>query len=263
MRRQQSNHGFTLIEISIVLVIIGLIVGGVLAGQDLIKAAQIRKIYSEYQAFDTAANTYKLKYNALAGDHANAHQFFGDACGNNTTDPDTGCNGDGDGKIGSTTAPADPFGEEAKFFEHISRAGLIAGSYDGSCVQGDGCEYNAGINVPKSTFKGAIWGLKCNSCEECDLSTILGTNNVFIFTAARRTDGDPNSAFGANYNGALTVQDMWSLDSKYDDGMPNTGRILTFGFTSTECVSGQDAIATYNLTTATEKCTAYFRMSGF
>src|SRR5579884_171721 len=66
------QRGFTLIEISIVLVIIGLIVGGVLVGQDLIRSAQVRATIAQIEKFNTAANTFKGKYGALPGDMAAA-----------------------------------------------------------------------------------------------------------------------------------------------------------------------------------------------
>ena len=57
-----KKYGFTLIELSIVIVIIGLIVGGVLVGRDLIRASQLRGLISEVEEFKTAANTFRLKY---------------------------------------------------------------------------------------------------------------------------------------------------------------------------------------------------------
>jgi prepilin-type N-terminal cleavage/methylation domain-containing protein len=72
---RQRAAGFTLIELSIVLVIIGLIVGGVLVGQDLIKYAQIRATITQIEKLNTAVNTFQLKYNALPGDIPNAGQL--------------------------------------------------------------------------------------------------------------------------------------------------------------------------------------------
>src|SRR3954466_4808654 len=61
-------QGFTLIELSIVLVIIGLIIGSVLVGQDLIEAATIRATVSQLEKYKTAVGTFRTKYNALPGD---------------------------------------------------------------------------------------------------------------------------------------------------------------------------------------------------
>src|SRR5580658_7858400 len=68
MPRREGAAGFTLIELSIVLVIIGLIVGGVLAGQDLIRAAAARAQITQIEKYNTAVNTFRGKYNALPGD---------------------------------------------------------------------------------------------------------------------------------------------------------------------------------------------------
>src|ERR1700679_178462 len=73
----KSEQGFTLIELSIVLVIIGLIVGGVLVGQDLIRAAGVRATISQVEKFNTAVNTFRGKYGYLPGDipQASVTQF--------------------------------------------------------------------------------------------------------------------------------------------------------------------------------------------
>ena len=63
-----SQQGFTLIELSIVLVIIGLIVGGVLVGRDMIQAATIRAQVAQIEKYNAAVNTFRLKYNGLPGD---------------------------------------------------------------------------------------------------------------------------------------------------------------------------------------------------
>src|SRR5665213_3036991 len=103
MQLQEHKTGFTLIELSIVLVIIGLIVGGILVGQDLIKAAEVRAQISQIEKYDQAVNTFRAKFNAIPGDMAvaTASQFGF---------TNTNCTGgvgmrDGNGLLdGSTTA---------------------------------------------------------------------------------------------------------------------------------------------------------------
>jgi prepilin-type N-terminal cleavage/methylation domain-containing protein len=63
-----TTGGFTLVELSIVLVIIGLIVGGILVGRDLIRASEVRSSVSQLEKLDTAVNAFRLKYEALPGD---------------------------------------------------------------------------------------------------------------------------------------------------------------------------------------------------
>src|SRR5665213_289434 len=97
VRQMTSNLGFTLIELSIVLVIIGLIVGGILVGQDLIKAAEVRAQISQIEKYNQAVNTFRAKFGGLPGDlpavYANQFGFIprGSGCNNGR--------GDGNGLI--------------------------------------------------------------------------------------------------------------------------------------------------------------------
>ena len=63
-----DQRGFTLVELSIVLVILGLLVGGVLSGQSLIRAAELRAVSTEHSKFVTAMNSFRDKYFAAPGD---------------------------------------------------------------------------------------------------------------------------------------------------------------------------------------------------
>lgn len=128
------RHGFTLIELSIVLVIIGLLVGGVLVGRDLIKSAEIRAQISQIEEFKTAVNTFKVKYGYLPGDMppTQASQlgfftFIGTYAGKSCTWGAGGGFGaqfgDNDGMISQE--------EFLAFWSHLSDAKLIKGSYGG------------------------------------------------------------------------------------------------------------------------------------
>ena len=70
------RKGFSLVELSIVLVILGLLVGGVLSGQSLIRAAELRAATQEYQRYYTATQTFRDKYFAIPGDFNNAQAFW-------------------------------------------------------------------------------------------------------------------------------------------------------------------------------------------
>lgn len=70
------KHGFSLVELSIVLVILGLLTGGILAGQSLIRAAELRSVSTEQSRWVTAANSFRDKYFALPGDFRDATKFW-------------------------------------------------------------------------------------------------------------------------------------------------------------------------------------------
>src|SRR4051812_21206607 len=99
IKNNTNQHGFTLIELSIVLVIIGLIVGGVLVGQDLIKAAQIRSTVGQIEKYNSAVNTFRTKYNGMPGDLQGAANYGLAATAANVATTGTG---DGNGLIESS-----------------------------------------------------------------------------------------------------------------------------------------------------------------
>jgi prepilin-type N-terminal cleavage/methylation domain-containing protein len=115
-----KQAGFTLIEIAIVLVIIGLLLGGVLKGQELIQGARVRNLISMQDGVKAAFFGFQDRFRAYPGDYANATS--------NINGMSAGENGDGDGQI--ETAGAVTAREDILAWEHLSRAGFITGSYD-------------------------------------------------------------------------------------------------------------------------------------
>src|SRR6187549_1878643 len=117
MRKTQT--GFTLIEIAIVLVIIGLLMGGVLKGQELITGARVRNIVQQQDGVKAAYFGFLDRYRALPGDYSKATTTI---TGMSTANCNSG-NGDGDGQIESANS------ENILTWEHLSKAGFINGTY--------------------------------------------------------------------------------------------------------------------------------------
>lgn len=117
---KQQQNGFTLIEISIVLVIIGLLTGAVLKGQQMIENSRYKAFVQEVDAIRAAVYTFQDRYNYLPGDYPNTN---GQLKKNDGT-PVAG--GDGDGIVEYPSTPR----EITLAFEHLIRAGLISGDPD-------------------------------------------------------------------------------------------------------------------------------------
>lgn len=232
-----EEHGYTLAEFSIVLIIIGLLVGSVIVGKDLIKSSQLRSVISDIDKFNSAANTFQSKYNCLPGDCKKASDYFGlfFSCGawNGVDDfgPNTTCNGNGDGKV-IIISPGDPsafnhwrYDESTLFWHHLMRAGLINGKYSGMW-SGNGIEDG---DVPVSKLDGA--------CYSVNSSEFSGTNDVpYQMEGQFFAIGNHMAYDGAGPGLADCVAGLYSLsatsaqwiDSKMDDGMPFTGMVQSY-----------------------------------
>ena len=120
MRKQQQ--GFTLIEIAIVLVIIGLLLGGVLKGQELIQNARVRNIIALQDGVKAAYFGFQDRYRGIPGDYT-----VGNA-GANIPNAGATCGGNSNSLIDATVGGV---GESICAWYHLSRAGFITGSYTG------------------------------------------------------------------------------------------------------------------------------------
>ena len=123
MRTQQS--GFTLVEIAIVLVIIGLLLGGVLKGQELVNNAKVKNLANDFRGISSFVYAYQDRFRALPGDDraASTHLNGGTNAANaNNTLGNARING----SWNSTTATDESF----LFWQHVRLAGLATGTTD-------------------------------------------------------------------------------------------------------------------------------------
>ncbi len=219
------KHGFSLVELSIVLVILGLLTGGILAGQNLIRAAELRSVSTEASHYITAVQTFRDKYFALPGDMPNATDFWGAAdadpttCGTTQGTGTETCNGDGDGDIdvifNSTTDSAELF----RFWQQLANAGLVEGSYTGlNGSVGNDNDANIRENVPASKLTNAGWAVRYNVGTGTGVAFAGPDGNHINFGADNGTDGNVQAAI-------LTPEEAWNIDTKMDDGKPGIGKV--------------------------------------
>lgn len=249
-------RAFSLVELSIVLVILGLLTGGILSGQSLIRAAELRSVVTEMQRYQAAIHTFTDKYFALPGDMRNATQFWGKnetACsshdGSSKADAGT-CNGNGDGLIQFSTA-AGLTSEAFQAWKQLSLAGLIEGNYTGLAGPINASDYDFGINSPVSKLSNAGWGLSYHN------NSAGGNNYSFPYNYQNSmVIGADDNTF-ADYP-VLRTDEAWNVDTKLDDGKPAYGKVHS----NTGCTNAgvnTNLAAEYLLTDSAIRCSLAFR----
>jgi prepilin-type N-terminal cleavage/methylation domain-containing protein len=242
------RHAFSLVELSIVLVIIGLLAGGILGGQALIRGAELRSVTSEQARYRTALFTFKDKYGMYPGDFSAATSVWGKD--NTNCSGDTGsvatpgtCNGNGNGWIGTAST------EMWRSWQHLALAGMVEGTYSGTSTVVNLAV--PGTNVPRGrmsntgwTWQGNIWG----GGDGCDYPQ---ADNRLVF-------GGP-AANNITMGPVLSPDEAWNIDQKTDDGLPGMGKTLTWATGCLPgCTTGNTTAATYNLASTTKSCALIF-----
>lgn len=246
--KQKSTYktGFTLVELSIVLVIIGLLVGGILVAQSLIDSARVNRIHNEITQYHIFAQQFQSRFKYLPGDYPRAFQIFGSTCGANRTNTggnsNGGCNGNGNGFI-SQNNPRETY----IFWEHLSLAGFLDEPFTGNGAApadgpgtGNSNSAVAGVNAPALQAMNAS-GIRhsypavISAAAPRAGSSSLKTNYSLAITAPSA------SSCNFNCNAVLTSKLVFPIDVKFDDGITTSGIIVSQGGTGgTDFTSGCD-----------------------
>jgi prepilin-type N-terminal cleavage/methylation domain-containing protein len=213
--RTPARAGFTLVEISIVLAIIGLVVGGIMVGADLIRAATFRAQGRQITEIQMAMHAFRMKYRYLPGDFSQAFGIWGTECGAAPAE----CNGDANGRIAETiTWPQ----EARSWWRHLELAEIY--------------------RLPESPASAEI---------ALRQSKVSPTAVMFISLAGRYPSSVPieyrnrnavtfmdSTQLGGSWTyGVLAAEAAEELDRKIDDGLASRGRFTAFNGTDGECVA--------------------------
>lgn len=190
------QQGFTLVEIAVVLVIIGLLLGGILKGQELINSAKVKNVIGDFRNTATYIYAYQDRFRALPGDDAGVANRLAGAV--RATTGGTSGNGRIDGTWNSTTATD----ETVLFWQHVRLANLASGDSRNPGAEG----VVIADWVPRNAFSGRI-GITSSS-------PLAGWGGSFFICQE-------------NLAGTFARQ----VDIAMDDGLPNTGtvRLLSGG----------------------------------
>ncbi len=200
-----AQKGFTLVELSIVLVIIGLIIGGILKGQELIGNAQIKNVASQAQSYQAATAAFRDKYGALPGDLVTANLLIPGCTVGGICAPTAATLGDG--IIGVTTAVAattvNAGVENIAFWQQLTAARFIGD------VELNTTATTYGTRFPSAATGGGFQALH-NSATGRPILRLAGTIGAV-----------------STINGALRPDQALQIDSILDDGKPNNGAVVT------------------------------------
>ena len=250
-KKVKNKRGFTLVELSIVLVIVGLLIGGILVGQSLVESAKINVFVRQIQQYDIAVNGFKTKYKCFPGDCVAISQ------------------GNGNGLIQTAAGNAAGFVQEiAKFWESLSSMNMIPEKYTSVLAYTSPSSYRRGGHGPKVALG---YNTTIYVAGVANPWSTFPNSNLYHIIQPGRTWYDTNG-----YT-SLGIMDVIAIEGKMDDGHPATGNIKAsaggypglIGFvpsyawpafdSGTTCVVNLPAPTAYNKST-TELCSITIKM---
>ncbi|HSS46365.1 MAG TPA: prepilin-type N-terminal cleavage/methylation domain-containing protein [Burkholderiales bacterium] len=223
------QSGFTLIEIAIVLVIIGLLLGGVLKGQELITSARVRNLISQQNGIKAAFFGFQDRFRAFPGDYAQATVNISGV----STSVCGGGNGNGNGRIEFTNS------ENILAWEHLSKAGFINGTYTCAATESSTTSPVSPYGIYLQLIYDGVYGITSGGVPQHNLKT----------------------------GGQIPVEIISEVDRKIDDGVPYTGAFQFSAYqgnaaaaptegstTAPACTSSNTTAAVWNSTNGSSNC---------
>jgi prepilin-type N-terminal cleavage/methylation domain-containing protein len=239
-----GTQGFTLIELAMVIVIIGLLIAGITVGTELVQQAEMTSLISDMKSFQNAYNNFNKRYRAVPGDMDNAATYFEGCAATNTN-----CNGNGDGIVSFADTLPD---ESYSAWRELALGNLIAFPIVIIPNNWAGVEI-VGSTVPASQRKNSGYIM-------AGASTFFGYDGASNYANSPWSDNTTNAVFFGKPssiglgNSSLKPEEAFNIDVKIDDGVVSAGvfygaqtgryRSITGVDTNSACVNSDN----YNLT---------------
>lgn len=260
-----KHQGFTLLEMSIVLLVMALLAGGIVAGENLIRQSELKSVLDQYQTINGAYWSFKNKYDAIPGDFPGATRVWGRLNGNADCVTGSGsavaapgtCDGNGDGTL-QIASGANASGEMFQFWRQLALGGFLEGRYTGLAGPGGGLNSIVSSNIPESRISGAGWGVRW-------LGVFAGNGTSYAMDYGSVYDFGAESATTQPNNPVFTPEEAYGIDVKIDDGKPAYGMVIAY-YWNNQCAAADDGShanndlqASYKLSEPATLCALIFR----
>jgi prepilin-type N-terminal cleavage/methylation domain-containing protein len=237
----KKQRGFSLVEMSVVIVIVAVIAGSVLGGSALIEQAKLQAVISETGQYRIAFNSFSAKYDQFPGDFNGAVALWGA----------TTANGNNNGQIEFKNSSN--IYEEYRAWQHLAYAKMVDAPYLGTATTS---VTTVDVDVPKSKISGGGYFIGYGVFSLAEINSLVLGSPV------------ATSASPILVNGVLTQLQAQEIDAKIDDGAPSSGSVRGKdgnGSAAQACVvdPGSNGVTSddyYKLSVNTKDCTMAFRM---
>lgn len=221
-----KKSAFSLIELSIVLIIIGLLIAGITGGASLIKSSELRSIMGEARGYAVAVNSFFTQYDQYPGD---ASVRVGNA---------SLYDGDRDNKMEYVNDATTPMAEGLDAWFDLKDIGAIDLALTAfTSANPAGTAKVPVTDIPGSKIKGAGWAFDYNTTSLQNVVVLTGTTDAWVTTKDLVNTVAPAATTDNLSTEIISAPDAFSIDSKIDDGKANSGNVQAINNTSVDATA--------------------------